>query len=69
MFISDARGELTCYDKAFTWQLTASGPDSTDGAWPSVGASVARVASSKNGTRLRVDLEIEISGACSRREL
>ena len=38
-------------------------PGSTAGAWPSVGASVARVASSKNGARLRVDLEIEISGA------
>ena len=63
VFISDARGELTCYDKAFTWQPDSLWPGSTDGAWPSVGASVARVASSKNGARLRVDLEIEISGA------
>ena len=63
VFISDARGELTCYDKAFTWQPDDLWPGSTDGAWPSVGASVARVASSKNGARLRVDLEIEISGA------
>ena len=63
VFISDARGELTCYDKAFTWQPDGLWPGSTDGAWPSVGASVARVASSKNGARLRVDLEIEISGA------
>lgn len=63
VFISDARGELTCYDKAFTWQPDGLWPGSTDGAWPSVGASVARIASSKNGARLRVDLEIEISGA------
>ena len=63
VFISDARGELTCYDKAFTWQPDGLWPGSTDGAWPSVEASVARVASSKNGARLRVDLEIEISGA------
>ena len=56
VFISDARGELTCYDKAFTWQPDGLWPGSTDGAWPSVGASVARVASSKNGARLRVDL-------------
>ena len=62
VFISDARGELTCYDKAFTWQPDGLWPGSTDGAWPSVGASVARVASSKNGARLRVDLEIEICG-------
>lgn len=47
VFISDARGELTCYDKAFTWQPDGLWPGSTDGAWPSVGASVARVASSK----------------------
>ena len=63
VFISDARGELTCYDKAFTWQPDGLWLGITDGAWPSVGASVARVASSKNGARLRVDLEIEISGA------
>ena len=30
---------------------------------PSVGAAVVRVASSKNGARLRVDLEIELTGA------
>ena len=63
VFISDARGELTCYDKPFTWQPDGSWPGGADGAWLSAGASVARVTSSKNGARLRVDLEIEVNGA------
>ena len=63
VFLSDARGELTCYDKAFTWQPDILCPGAADAAWPSVGASVVRIASSKNGARLRVDVEIELSGA------
>lgn len=30
MFIGDARGELTCYDKAFTWQPDSLWPGSTE---------------------------------------
>ena len=63
VFISDARGELTCYDKTFSWQPGGLWSGVTDAAWPSVGASVVRVSSSKNGARLRVDLEIEVNGA------
>lgn len=63
VFLSDARGELTCYDKNFTWQPDAVWPGTADTAWPSVGASLVRVTSSKNSARLRVDLEIELSGA------
>ena len=63
VFLSDARGELTCYDKPFTWQPDAVWSGTQDSAWPSVGAAVVRVASSKNGARLRVDLEIELTGA------
>lgn len=63
VFCADARGELTCYDKNFVWQ--------PEGVWPGLpadtclcaGASVVRVASSKNGARLRVELEIELTGA------
>lgn len=63
VFISDARGELTCYDKTFSWQPGGLWSGAADAAWPSVGASVVRVSSSKNGARLRVDLEIEVNGA------
>ena len=63
VFISDARGELTCYDKTFSWQPGDLWSGVADAAWPSVGASVVRVSSSKNGARLRVDLEIEVNGA------
>ena len=63
VFISDARGELICYDKTFSWQPDGIWPGTTEGAWPSVGAAAVRVTSSKSGARLRVDLEIEISGA------
>ena len=63
VFCADARGELTCYDKNFVWQ--------PEGVWPGLpadtclcaSASVVRVASSKNGARLRVELEIELTGA------
>ena len=63
VFISDSRGELTCYDKSFVWQPEGLWPGAVDGTWPSVGASAARVASSKSGARLRVDIEIELNGA------
>ena len=63
VFISDARGELTCYDKTFSWQPGGLWSGVADAAWPSVGASVVRISSSKNGARLRVDLEIEVNGA------
>ena len=56
-------GIAIAYDKNFVWQ--------PEGVWPGLpadtclcaGASVVRVASSKNGARLRVELEIELTGA------
>jgi hypothetical protein len=62
VLIGDARGELTCYDKTFTWQPDGVWPGTVDAAWPSMGAAAVRVVSSKSGARLRVDLEIETSG-------
>ena len=37
VFISDARGELTCYDKTFSWQPGGLWSGVADAAWPSVG--------------------------------
>lgn len=59
---ADPRGELTCYDKTFTWQPEGMWPGLPADACPCMGASVARVVSSKNGARLRVDVEIELTG-------
>lgn len=62
VFLRDSRGEVTCYDKAFVWQPDVLRPGTPDGAWLSAGATVVRVSSNKNGSRLRVDLEIELDG-------
>ena len=58
---ADARGELTCYDKPFTWQ---------QGCWtaapqellPHVQVAVSRVSSGKTGARLRVEAELALTG-------
>ncbi len=59
---ADTRGELTCYDKAFTWQPDGVWPGEPADACACLGASVLRVVSSKNGAQLRVELEIEVTG-------
>lgn len=62
LLCSDARGELTCYDKAFSWQL----PDRWQGEaaqfLPHLHAAVARVTSGKSGEKMRVEVEISVSG-------
>lgn len=62
LFCADARGELTCYDKTFTWAL----PEPLDGAIarsiPHLHAALTRVNSSKNGSRVRVELSVAVTG-------
>ena len=62
VFCADARGELTCYDKAFVWQPEGSWPGIPTDACACAEASVTRVSSGKNGAQLRVELEIEVNG-------
>lgn len=62
VFCADARGELTCYDKSFTWQPEGSWSGTTSDTCVCMGASTARVSSSKNGGKLRVELEIQTQG-------
>lgn len=62
VFCADARGELTCYDKTFLWQPEGIWPGTTADACTCLGASVARITSSKTGAKLRVELEIETTG-------
>ena len=62
VFCADVRGELTCYDKPFTWQTQQSWPGETADAVACMGACVSKVSSSKIGARLRVELEISTQG-------
>ena len=62
VFCADVRGELTCYDKPFTWQTQQSWPGETADAVVCMGACVSKVSSSKIGGRLRVELEISTQG-------
>ena len=60
---ADSRGELTCYDKAFTWQPEGSWQGSPSDAYPCLHAEVTRLTSGKNGTRLWVEIELSVTGA------
>lgn len=59
---ADARGEMTCYDKSFTWQTAGSWPGRPEDFLAHLQAAVARVSSGKNGARLRVEAEIAVTG-------
>ena len=58
----DSRGEITCYDKPFTWRPDILWPGVSADAWPCIHAAVSRVSSGKDGPRLRVEIELELSG-------
>ncbi|MDD4850958.1 MAG: DUF3794 domain-containing protein [Gemmiger sp.] len=60
---ADERGELSCLDKAFTWQSAASWPGTPDLYTCHHYAAVTGVRSAKEGERLRVSLEIGLAGA------
>lgn len=59
---ADARGEMTCFDKAFTWRPDEEWSGAAPDACVCMNASVTQIASSKNGARLRVEVEIGIHG-------
>lgn len=59
---ADSRGELTCYDKAFTC-AGGSWRGSPGDAYPCLHADVTRLTSGKSGTRLRVEIELSITGS------
>lgn len=58
----DARGEVTCFDKNFTWRPEGVWQGAAPDACACVSAAVTRVSSSKNGAQLQVELEIGVSG-------
>ena len=59
---ADARGELTCYDKAFAWQCGDQRAGRAEDVCLCLHADVTRISSAKNGAELRVDLELEAAG-------
>lgn len=62
LICTDAGGELTCYDKAFSWTLPESFAGNAADLVPHLHASLTRVTSSKNGTRARVEIGIAVTG-------
>ena len=59
---ADSRGELTCYDKPFSWQLPETWPGVPETFVPRLSAAAVRVNSSRSGGRLRVEAEIAVHG-------
>lgn len=59
---ADPRGEMTCYDKTFTWKPGGSWTGTVADTCACMGACVTRVNSGKNGARLRVELTIQCAG-------
>lgn len=59
---ADPRGELTCYDKTFTWKPEGDWTGTAADTCVCMGACVTRVSSSKNGARLRVELTVQCTG-------
>lgn len=66
LLCADSRGEMTCYDKTFTWQAAGEWPGKPEEYIPHLQAAVARVTSGKNGASLRVEAEIALTGTLLR---
>lgn len=62
VFCTDARGELVCYDRDFTWQLPETFPG-VPGDYVAHGyAAVTHVVSTHNGAHLRVEADLHLHG-------
>lgn len=59
---ADARGEMTCYDKPFTWQLPDTWPGQATDFVVHAGVSTARVSSSRSGDHMRMEAELAVHG-------
>lgn len=62
VFCADARGELACYDKTFNWQLPEAWSGTPAQYSAHVGAVVTKITSGKQGGKLRVDVEVGVTG-------
>ena len=62
LICADDRGELTCYDKIFPWALAETFHGSIGQSIPHLHAAVRHIASSRAGSKARVELELQVSG-------
>lgn len=62
LLCADGRGEMACYDKPFSYQLPETWPGEPGVFLPRVGVHVSQVNSGRNGTKMRVDLEVAVHG-------
>ena len=62
LICADDRGELTCYDKIFPWALAETFHGSIGQSIPHLHAAVRHIASSRTGSKARVELELQVSG-------
>ena len=62
LICADDRGELTCYDKIFPWALVETFHGSIGQSIPHLHAAVRHIASSRAGSKARVELELQVSG-------
>ncbi|MGN0983861.1 MAG: DUF3794 domain-containing protein, partial [Gemmiger sp.] len=63
---ADSRGEMTCYDKTFSWHTAGEWPGKPETYVARLHASAARISSGKSGARLRVEAEIAVTGTLLR---
>lgn len=59
---ADERGEMSCYDRSFSWRLPDSWPGQPTDWLAHVNVCAARVGSSRAGDRMRVDLDLAVQG-------
>ena len=62
LICADDRGELTCYDKIFPWALAETFHGSIGQSILHLHAAVRHIASSRAGSKARVELELQVSG-------
>ena len=62
LICADPRGELTCYDRAFTWRLPQPLPGTPADYCLRASATVGKVISTRAGGSLRVEVEICLDG-------
>lgn len=58
----DERGEMTCFDKSFAWQMPGTWQGAAEELAPHLCASATRVSAIKNGTSLRFEAELSVAG-------
>lgn len=62
LLCADDRGEMTCYDKPFCYQLPETWPGEPEMFLPRVGISAGQVSTGRSGTKVRVEFDLAVKG-------